>query len=262
MDHYVISAIVLGLILSSAALGSYVRLKMPDHHFDEASLGAMRIAVGLVATLSALVLSLLISSGKSSLDLVNTALERNTVTMIRLDRTLAQFGPSTDDLRAQIKKDYARWITFLFSSTTGKSAEAESREIIQSTYDIQELIFAIQRRRRFAGEVAGQCASSLGRYFCRPMACTRTQKGLDPDSIDHDPRRLARRHIRHIWLQRAEKLEHVRRFSSLRDFSYHCDLCRPRYGYALPGNGQRIKDADGGYAPVHRQMTCSTLPGG
>ncbi|HEY3596515.1 MAG TPA: hypothetical protein VGL08_03220 [Paraburkholderia sp.] len=144
MDHYTISAVVLGLVLISAALGSYVRLTFPDHHFDEASLGAMRIAVGLVATLSALVLSLLISSGKSSLDLVNAALERNSVTVIRLDRTLAQFGPSADDLRAQITKDYARWISFLFSSTTGKTAEAESREIIQSTYDIQKGIFALQ----------------------------------------------------------------------------------------------------------------------
>lgn len=93
----------------------------------------MRIAVGVVAKLAALVLSLLISSGKSSLDLVNTALERNTVAMIWLDRTLARFGPSTDDLRTQVKQDYARWITFLFSGKTGDTAEAESRDIIQST---------------------------------------------------------------------------------------------------------------------------------
>ena len=144
MNHYVTSTVVLVLILLSAAVGSYVRLKLPDHHFNEATLGAMRIAVGLVATLSALVLSLLISSGKSSLDLVNTAIERNTVAMIRLDHTLAQFGPSTNDLRAQIKQDYVRWTSFLFSGTTGKTAEITSTEIIQSTYDIQERIFALQ----------------------------------------------------------------------------------------------------------------------
>jgi hypothetical protein len=62
MDHYVFSAFVFVLILSSAGLGSYVRSRLADHHFEEASLAAMRIAVGLVATLSALVLSLLISS--------------------------------------------------------------------------------------------------------------------------------------------------------------------------------------------------------
>ena len=72
MGHYVFSAVVLVLILASAALGSHVRARLADHHFSEDSLAAMRIAVGLVATLSALVLSLLISSGKSSLDLVNS----------------------------------------------------------------------------------------------------------------------------------------------------------------------------------------------
>ena len=64
MDHYVFSAIVLLLILLGAALGSRVRARLADHHFSEDSLAAMRIAVGLVATLSALVLSLLISSAQ------------------------------------------------------------------------------------------------------------------------------------------------------------------------------------------------------
>lgn len=144
MDHYVFSAIVLVLILVSAAIGSHVRASLADHHFSEDSLAAMRIAVGLVATLSALVLSLLISSGKSSLDLVNTALQHNSVAIIQLDRTLSEFGPSTDELRGQIKNDYAQWITFLFSDKTGKSAEAESRDILERTYDIQGRIFALQ----------------------------------------------------------------------------------------------------------------------
>jgi prepilin signal peptidase PulO-like enzyme (type II secretory pathway) len=144
MDHYVFSAIVLALILLSAALGSHVRASLADHHFSEDSLAAMRIAVGLVATLSALVLSLLISSGKSSLDLVNTALQHNSVAMIQLDRTLSQFGPSAESLRVDIKNDYARWISFLFSNKTGTTAETASRGILQSTYDIQGRIFALQ----------------------------------------------------------------------------------------------------------------------
>jgi hypothetical protein len=144
MDHYVFSAIVLALILLSAALGSHVRASLADHHFSEDSLAAMRIAVGLVATLSALVLSLLISSGKSSLDLVNTALQHNSVAMIQLDRNLSQFGPSAEGLRVDIKNDYARWISFLFSNERGTTAEAESREILASTYDIQGRIFAVQ----------------------------------------------------------------------------------------------------------------------
>ena len=91
MNHYVFSVVVLLLILASAALGSHVRASLADHHFSDDSLAAMRIAVGLVAMLAALVLSLLISSGKSSLDLVNTALQHNSVAMLQLDRTLSQW---------------------------------------------------------------------------------------------------------------------------------------------------------------------------
>jgi hypothetical protein len=144
VDRYALSVLVLGFILASAALGSYYRSRLPNRLFGEDALGAMRIAVGLVATLAALVLSLLISAGKSSLDLVNAALERNTVAMIRLDHTLSQFGPTTDELRVLIKDDYSRWISFLFSSKTGTQAEVESQKIIQNTFDIQERILAIQ----------------------------------------------------------------------------------------------------------------------
>jgi hypothetical protein len=144
MDHYVFSAVVLLLILSSAALGSYLRASLADHHFSEDSLAAMRIAVGLVATLSALVLSLLISSGKSSLDLVNSTLQHNSVAIIQLDRTLSQLGQSADGLRVDVKNGYGRWIAFLFSNKTGTTAEAESREILQETYAIQGRIFDLQ----------------------------------------------------------------------------------------------------------------------
>jgi hypothetical protein len=144
MNHYVLSIVVLVLILSSAAVGSHVRASLADHHFSEDSLAAMRIAVGLVATLSALVLSLLISSGKSSLDLINTALQHNSVAMIQLDRTLSQFGPSADDLRTNIRSDYGRWISFLFSNETGATAESEARQILQHTYDIQGKVFALK----------------------------------------------------------------------------------------------------------------------
>jgi hypothetical protein len=144
MGHHVFSSVVLVLILASAALGSHVRARLADHHFSEDSLAAMRIAVDLVATLSALVLSLLIPSGKSSLDLVNSALQHNSVAMIQLDRTLSRFGPSAHGLRADIKNNYAQWISFLFSNKTGTTAEAESRKILSSTYDIQGRIFALQ----------------------------------------------------------------------------------------------------------------------
>src|SRR5471032_2557617 len=144
MDHSVFAAVVLVVILASAALGSHVRASLAEHHFSDDSLAAMRIAVGLVATLAALVLSLLISSGKSSLDLVNTALQHNSVAMTQLDRTLSQFGPSSDGLRLDIKNDYAHWIAFLFSNKTGTTAESESRQILQHTYEIQGKIFALK----------------------------------------------------------------------------------------------------------------------
>jgi hypothetical protein len=183
MDHYVFSAFVLVLVLMSAALGSHVRSRLADHHFEEASLGAMRIAVGLVATLAALVLSLLISSGKSSLDLVNTTLQHNAVSIIRLDRTLSQFDPSADGLRREIKNDYARWISFLFSNKTGTTAEAETREILQSTYDIQGRIFALQPPGASQEKLRDHAVGLWDDIFAGRWLALEHRKGLIPTPL-------------------------------------------------------------------------------
>ena len=229
MGHYVFSAVVLVLILASAALGSHVRARLADHHFSEDSLAAMRIAVGLVATLSALVLSLLIPSGKSSLDLVNSALQHNSVAMIQLDRTLSQFGPSADGLRADIKNDYAQWISFLFSNKTGTTAEAESRKILSGTYDIQGRIFALQTAGLSQDKLRDHAMQLWDDIFAgRWLALEHRRGSIPPPLIAVLVGWLADRHIRHIRLQCAKKLEHVRCISSLRSIGHDSCVCCSR----------------------------------
>ena len=216
----------------------------------------MRIAVGLVATLSALVLSLLISSGKSSLDLVNTALQHNSVAMIQLDRTLSQFGPSAEGLRVDIKNDYARWIAFLFSNERGTTAEAESREILASTYDIQGRIFALQTLGPSQEKLRDHAMELWDDIFAGRWFALEHRRGSIPTPlIAILVGWLVDRHIRHIRLQCAKKLEHVRRISSLRLIGDDRRVCCPRSRHAISGNGQCVEDADDGCAQVHRALT-------
>jgi hypothetical protein len=59
---------------------------------------------------------------------------------------------------------------------------------------------------------------------------------------------------RHIQLQRAKKLDHLRRISSLRLIDHDCRIWCPRSRHALSGNGQCVEDADDGRAQVRRAI--------
>ena len=60
--------------------------------------------MGLIATMSALVLGLLISSAKSSFDLENSGIQQGAANIIQLDRVLAHYGPETKEIRERFRR--------------------------------------------------------------------------------------------------------------------------------------------------------------
>ncbi|MEA3098304.1 MAG: hypothetical protein QOF74_2544, partial [Caballeronia mineralivorans] len=71
VNHLVIASIVFACVFGSGLLGLYLRELLPAHHLSDDSIGVVKLATGLIATMAALVLGLLISSAKSSFDTAN-----------------------------------------------------------------------------------------------------------------------------------------------------------------------------------------------
>ena len=90
-------------VFGGAMLGMYLRKILPDHHLRDDSKDAMKAGMAIVATLSALVLGLLISSAKDSLDSMNAAFTQNGARIIMLDRVLNFYGPETKEVRQQLR---------------------------------------------------------------------------------------------------------------------------------------------------------------
>jgi hypothetical protein len=128
MQHFVIALIVFGCIFGSAVLGLCLRAILPEHHLSDESIGVVKLTTGLIATLAALVLGLLISSAKSSLDTINSELVHNSASVVQLDRVLARFGPETQEVRAQLKTLYAASIEILSSGNPAQIARLGSPE--------------------------------------------------------------------------------------------------------------------------------------
>jgi hypothetical protein len=130
MKHLLVSLIVFGCVFASALIGLHFRKRLPEHHLSEESTGSIKLATGLIATIAALVLGLLISSAKGSFDVVKGDLVRNAINVIRFDRMLAQYGPETQDLRVMLRRNYAEWVDLLGSGNAERFAILGETELI------------------------------------------------------------------------------------------------------------------------------------
>lgn len=143
MTHLFIFLLIFASVFGCALLGMYARTRLPNHHLDEDSASSIKLAAGLIATIAALVLGLLISSAKTSYDAVNGDLERNAVNILRLDRALAQYGPQAQPLRDQLKHNYSVWIDLLSSGDRERIAALDSPQILSHISDFQRRVAAL-----------------------------------------------------------------------------------------------------------------------
>jgi len=99
MSPLAISGIVFACILAGALLGMVLRALLPEHHLSTETKDLVKMGMGLIATMAALVLGLLVASAKSSFEAQRGELTQMAANVILLDRTLAHFGPETKECR-------------------------------------------------------------------------------------------------------------------------------------------------------------------
>jgi hypothetical protein len=144
MGHLLIFLLIFAGVFGCALLGMAARNRLPDHHLDDESASSIKLAAGLIATIAALVLGLLISSAKTSYDTVNGDLERNAVSLLRLDRTLTQYGPEVQPLRRLLRDNYAGWIELLSSGDAAKLVQPDSPKVLAGISDFQLRLAQLQ----------------------------------------------------------------------------------------------------------------------
>lgn len=97
-----ISLAILAVLFGAALLGLRLRQRLPEHHLGSDTKDAVRVGMGSVATMAALVLGLLVASAKSAYDTEKDEVVQMAAKAIWLDRLLANYGPEADDCRAQV----------------------------------------------------------------------------------------------------------------------------------------------------------------
>jgi hypothetical protein len=129
MSPLLISLLVFALIFGGALVGVVVRPLLSEEHLHPDSKDVVKMATGLIGTLAALVLGLLIASAKSSFDQKTSQVKQMTATIILLDDLLAQYGPEAAPARNLLRQSIqplANRIWHEEAAPTGKLAHFES----------------------------------------------------------------------------------------------------------------------------------------
>lgn len=110
MNSLETSAIVFGCVFGGALLGFLLRGILPEDHLNQASRDLVKLGIGTIATMSALVLGLLVSSAKGSYDAQSRELTEMSAKVVLLDRILAHYGPEAKEARDALRGTVARLI--------------------------------------------------------------------------------------------------------------------------------------------------------
>jgi hypothetical protein len=104
MKDLLISLLVFALIFGGALAGMAVRPLLSDHHLHADSKDVVKLTAGLIGTLTALVLGLLIASAKSTFDQKTNQVRQMTAKIVLLDTLLAQYGPEAEPERKLLRQ--------------------------------------------------------------------------------------------------------------------------------------------------------------
>jgi len=99
-----ISLIAFAVILGGAFAGTLLRGALPGDHLANDAKDIIRLGAGLIGTIAALVLGLLIASAKSSYDTQSSQVQHLTADVVLLDQLLAQYGPEARPIRELMRQ--------------------------------------------------------------------------------------------------------------------------------------------------------------
>jgi hypothetical protein len=123
MSSMTIALVTFGCIFGGALLGMFLRATVPGHHLSQDSKDIVKVAMGLIATMAALILGLLVASAKGSYDTEKNEVIQIAAKIAYLDRVLANYGPETAKTRELLRRAVERALDVMWPD--GKSQHAQ-----------------------------------------------------------------------------------------------------------------------------------------
>jgi hypothetical protein len=140
MSSLTISAIAFTCVFGGALVGMVLRATLPKEQLSSESRDVVKLAMGTVATMSAIILGLLVSSAKAYYDTVNRELTEMSAKIVLLDRVLAHYGPESKGARDLLRASTENFLETAWSKDSSQPIRPSPSGAGEAIYDkIQDL---------------------------------------------------------------------------------------------------------------------------
>ncbi len=233
MSPTIISWVVFARVFAGMMLGIVLLLTLPKHHLNEDSKDAVKLGMGLIATMAALVGALLIASAKSSHDMQTTEVTQMSSDFILLDRTLARYGPETKDVRSLIPMTIANVLDQTWLGDTYRTENLD-RALGPGAETFYERIQELEPRTSFQRALYTQTLQ-ISFELRQAFAVVGAERELHPNAFPGRADFLARIDFHRLRSLRADQLNGNRAPVRLR--AVRCQCCFPNPGLDRPFQG-------------------------
>lgn len=123
MSSLTIALITFCCVLSCALFGLFLSTRLPEHHLANDSKETVKVAAGLIATMVAIVLGMLVSSAKGSFDEMSNGITQMSAKAIQLDQVLAHYGPESKEIRESLRGAVVTVVKAIWPEDENKQAD-------------------------------------------------------------------------------------------------------------------------------------------
>jgi hypothetical protein len=126
MNPVNVSLLVFACAFGGALFGMFIKRLLPAQHISPESKEVVRVAMGMVATIVALVLGLLVYSAKGFYDTQTAEVTQLAANVVLLDRVLAHYGTESAEVRAELQRSIQRHLELLWPERDSRRSTTQS----------------------------------------------------------------------------------------------------------------------------------------
>ena len=104
MNAFVVAGLLFAAAVAGLLLAALLQRLLPAHHLESASKEVVFLSAGVIATMAALVLGLLVTAAKATFDAEAAGFQELSTDLILLDRSLAFYGPEGQPARTLLRE--------------------------------------------------------------------------------------------------------------------------------------------------------------
>ena len=138
-----IALIVFVCVFSGALLGMFLRVLIPEPHLNEISRDVIKLGIGLIATITALVLGLVIATANNTYDTQDAAVKNSAAKILLLDSVLSHYGPETKEVRGLLRQTVANRLDAIWPEDRSRRPALDAPEAGVAAQEIEARIMQL-----------------------------------------------------------------------------------------------------------------------